>query len=503
MDNIGFNQIPGSGLTAPLFAFEANSGGQYDVASRLILFGHKTSSGSLPVATPTVCTSLSDADAFCGPGSQLREMFRIARQNAAVQEIWLVAVAETGVAEVRTLTVGSVPASGGTGYIDIQGERLPIVVQPGDSANTVAATINAAINGYYNALTGAMLPITSTVATNVVTITSRHAGAVFSEIDIFLPVQKVNNLLTTSWITFATTTAGSGTPTSGLNTAIAALGDQPADMIVNPWSDSTSVGSFTTYLSDQSGRWNYSRQTYGHALTSYTGVISAQTTLGLGMNDRHCTIVPRFAQTAHPSWLWAAGFAARVIPWLSDVVTGNVSRNQTGLIVEGLTPPRDPTLWPTYPTRNVLNNSGISGWTVTAAGEIAIDKLVTTYRTGPSGQPDSVFRDIQSVFQVSGGFSYLRALLATEHGQKSIADSNPGNLGAISTPKDIDATMLHGYSDLVNRGVFENVPQFATRYRGARNVGNGARYDILASFDRVNPLDIIAVNGQIYAQFPS
>ncbi|WP_348240357.1 hypothetical protein, partial [Salmonella enterica] len=62
--SIGFNFIPGSGLVAPLFAFEVNSAGWYDSVSRLVLFGHKTSGGSLADNTPSVFTSLSEADAL-------------------------------------------------------------------------------------------------------------------------------------------------------------------------------------------------------------------------------------------------------------------------------------------------------------------------------------------------------------------------------------------------------------------------------------------------------
>ena len=89
-----FNQIPGSGLVAPMFAFEVNSAGGYGSPARLLLIGHKVAAGSLAVNTPTVIGSQSDADSLCGGGSMLREMYRIARQNAPVQEIWAMHVAE-------------------------------------------------------------------------------------------------------------------------------------------------------------------------------------------------------------------------------------------------------------------------------------------------------------------------------------------------------------------------------------------------------------------------
>jgi len=497
MTGIVFNQIPGSGLTAPLFAFEANSGGQFDSVSRLVLLGYKVSASPLPANTPTVCATLADADALCGRGSMLREMFRIARQNAPVQEVWLVALNSTGGAlGVWTYTIGTVPAAGGTGYINIGGETIAVPVAAGSTAAQVATAINTALQSYSNGVTGASLPVWSTVASNVVTMTSWNGGAIMSQLAFSFPTI-AGNIFDATWLTLANTVAPAGTP--DIASALAAIGDQPADLIVNPWGDQ--ITPFTAFLGETSGRWSYARQTYGHMLTCNTGTVSQQTTLGLALNDRHATVIPRFAGSAEPPWLWAAGMAARVLPWLSDCVTGNVSRNQTGLVVEGLTPPADQSLWPNYATRNTLNNSGISGWYVTADGKIAVDKLVTAYRLGPSGQPDSVFRDIQSVFQLSGGLSYIRAQLATEQGQKAIADANPGNLGALTTPAEIDASIIHAYSDLVARGVFENVDGFTTRLRSQRNVANPARFDVLMPMDRVNPLDILAVNAQIYAQF--
>ncbi len=500
MAGIGFNSIPGQGLTAPIFAFEVNSGGQYDSASRLVLLGHKTTAGSLADNTPSVVASQQEADALAGPGSMLREMYRIARANAPVQEIYVVPVPATGVAQVSSVTIASLPAAGGVGVFRVCGEEIAITIGAGDSATTIAAAVAAAISGYYNTLTAAMLPVTATSSAGVVTIAARHAGALGAEIAIEVPARIGNVFAAANVWTLATVTPGSGIPS--LAAALAALADNPADLVVGPWADATSLDAYGTTMSDGVGRWGYSRQSYGHVIACNTGNTSAQTTLGLARNDRHVTILPRPAGASHPSWLWAAGFAGRVIPWLSDCVLGNVSRNQTGLVVEGLSPPADPSAVWGYGARNVFLNSGISTWNVTADGKVAVDKLVTTYRLGVLGQPDAVFRDIQALFQVAGGLKFIRSVMADEHGQKAIADTNPGNLAAISTPSDVKATAIHAYANLCARGVFEDEPGFTRRVIARRNVQNPARIDLLMPMDRVNPLDILAANATIYAQYP-
>ena len=355
-----FNNIPGSGLVAPLFAFEVNSGGGYSSSSRLLVMGHKNSAAPAINNTPIFVGSQSDADSNFGAGSMLREMFRIIRQNAPVQEIWCLPVAETGAAQVWTLALAGVTISAGVAVIDIHGERIQLTVAATDTATTLATALAAAINAYYNPLTGAMLPFTATASTTNVILTARHASVLFAAEDpTYFPIQKDGfsaNLFTTSNVTVTSTTAGSGVPS--LTSAFAALADDQFDGIVMPWGDSTSIGSATATMNDISGRWSWLRQSYGHVITVNTGNTSAQTTLGLTLNDRHLTVIGRQAMsqtgTPHPPWLWVAGFAARVMPWLSDYTTGNVARNQSNLAVQGLLPPRDRSLWWNYSTRNTF-----------------------------------------------------------------------------------------------------------------------------------------------------
>jgi phage tail sheath gpL-like len=498
--SIGFSTIPGAGLVAPLLAFEVNSGGQFEAVSRLFLLGHKTTAGTLADNAVSVCGSQAEADALAGPGSMLREMFRVARALAPAQEIWIQPVPATGVAQTWTLTVGAPPAAGGVGTIDIAGERIAVQIAAGDAAATVAATLNAAINAYFNALTGAMLPVISSVAAAVVTVTARHAGAIFSDLDFYIPTEVGGNAFVPAGrLTVAAGTAGTGAPT--LTTALANIGDTKADLIISPFADTTNLDGYQTMMSDVSGRWSSLRQVYGHFLTVNTGNTGAHTTLGLARNDRHCSTVGRYAGAPEPAWLWAAATGARVMPWLSDYVLGKVSANQTGLSLAPIRPPRDRTTWPNYPTRNTLNAAGISTWEVGPDGYLTISKLVTGYRLGTSGQPDTVFRDIQAMFQVQWSLSYMRERLAVEQGNKAIADSNPGNLQTLTTIRDIKATFVHAYEELARRGILENAEEFSRKVVVRRNSGNANRVDVFAPLDRVNPLDILAVNATIYAQY--
>jgi len=448
-------------------------------------------------AVPVICSSLEDADLLAGPGSMLREMYRVARRNAPVQEIWIIAAAATGTAGTWTLSVGTPPAGGGVGIVSIAGEPVQVTIGAGDDDDAVAAAIAAAVNGYFDRLTGAMLPVTAAAADEVVTLTARNAGVVYNDLDVIVPTTVAGNAFV-DLVTVAHPTAGSGSP--DLSAALAGLGDEPFDFIASPFGDATNLGRYQTLLSDVGGRWSFDRQLYGHVLTASSGTVSDLTTLGLGRNDRHVSILGRIASGGdpNPAWLWVAAVLARVVPWLSDGVSGNASRNQTGLTVEGLRTPRDRSKWPGYATRNALLKAGISTWLQTIDGGIAIDKLVTSYRVNSLGQPDETFRDIQWVGQLTYGLRYLRATLSYEHGNKAIADSNPGGDDAITTVADIEATLIHAYQ--ARPGIFENAELFAEHLVVERNRESANRVDIAMRIDRVNPLDVFAAQARLYSQ---
>jgi len=492
-----FNQIPGN-IVAPIIAFEVNSGGQFENRSRLLLIGHANAGAVIAANTPTPCPSIAEARRLAGAGSMLDDMVRLARANAPAQEIWIMAVTETGTKGSRTVTINSAP-SAGAAAVQIAGEVVQFTVATGDDEADAATALAAAVNAYFNALNGASLPYTAAAALGVVTLTPRHAGIAMNGLDINVPVLDGSNVLSGK-VTIDAPTAGSGSP--DLSSALAALGDDEFDWIVSPFSDATNIGRYETLLSDTSGRWAWNRQIYGHVFYPMADSIANLTTHGLSKDNRHLTVLPVIASSnaPQPLWQWAAAIVARIVPWLSDGATGNVSRNQTGLVVEGLLPPRDRAGWLDYATRDAFLGSGLSTWKVNTGGDVVIDKIITTARTF-NDVPDTTFCDIQKIGQLVYALRKFRADLTVEHGQKALADDNPGNLGTISTPADIKATFMHSYQRMVLTGVLENAVQAAELITVNRNADNPNRVDIYAPIDVVNPLDVIAANAVIYSQF--
>lgn len=495
-----FNFIPGSGLIAPGTFFETNSGGQYESKSRGLVLGHKSAAGSLDDNVLTLCSTLEEAAALAGPGSVLYESFRVARRNAPVQEIWVSSVPITGTVAQKTITVGTLPAAGGDGTVEIAGRKITISVAAGEAPTVTAANLAAAINAWVDPLTMAYLPFTAAAATNVVTLTGRHAGTLLNEVELFADPGIVGNIFgPATRLTFANSVAGTGTASAAAS--LAALGDEPFDWILSPFGDTTNLDAAQTVLSDLAGRWAWNVQLYGHYFTVNTGNTGAQTTYGLARNDRHATALAR-VDSPTPSWEWIAGYVARQLAWLADDTNGNAARNQSDIVIEGIRPPRNRNVWPNYLVRNTLLGSGMSTWKVNGVGQVCIDKCITMQRQNASGQPDTVFRNIQRIALTMHSLRYLRAGLSYRHANKAYAGANPGNLPSISTNDDIFADCVALHRDLVDRGILENTEEFARRLKVETDQSNPARCNLSMDLDTVDPLDILAANATIYAQYP-
>lgn len=486
-------------IVAPIFAFDVQSAGQFENESRLLLLGFVTEdavAGRLLPGEVKACPSEIEARTLLGAGSMLESMYLIAKRNAPAQEIWVGAVDDSGTAEVRTITVGVVPAAGGQGVIEIAGERVVIDIAAGASSATVAASLSAAINGYYNRFTRMSLPFTAGAASAVVTITARHKGIYATGIDINVPLVDGGNVFT-GILTFATTVAGAGTP--NVANVLAALGDDEFDMIACPFSDATNLGLLQGLLSENSGRWAFNKQIYGHAFVLKTETQSNLVSYSTAIDNWHVTTIPRFASGgfAQPDYLWVAAFVARIAPWFGGGANGDVSRNQTGLVVEGISAPRLRAYWMDYAARDVFLKNGLSTWSVNRNGDVQIDKIITHAQT-THGAPDTTFRDIQKIAQMIYALRRFRAALAYEHSTKAISDDNPSNLDAITTVKDIRDTLYHTYQAMP--GVLENAAWALENMSVVRDADNPNRVNVVLPLDMVNPLDIFAGLAKIYSQ---
>ncbi len=497
MDTVPFNNIPGNLLT-PFSFFEINSGGSPFASNpRMLLIGQKTSAGAATAGVPYgPVQSEAEVVAKAGNGSMLHAMFNIARRNAPFQPVYILPLADpSGVAATGSININSGTALGVTGaaILRVMGRRVVVQVNAVDTAATTAAAIIAAINA-------ANLPVTAAVDgthSYQVDLTARHVGALGNGIVVKVATDEPNAITPTTAVVTALA-SGSGTP--DLATPLAALGDQEYDWMAGPYADTTSLNSTRDFLSDADGRWSPIQQLYGHYTTALFNTLSNLVTAGVARNDQHASIMGSQVSPT-PVWEWVAALAAQEVEHLGTAP--ELSRPLQTLILQGVLPPDDRTTWWDITDRQALYSNGIAAYRVTVDGQVAIDRLITTYQKTASSVPDRTFLDIETMAQLMYVPRFFTVAVANAHGRQALADDNPQNVAEITTVKDIRNTLIHAYSDLIAEGVAENLPVFAQNVVVVRDLSNANRVNAYIPTDVVNQLRIFAGNVTAFLQFQS
>ncbi|MCB1452400.1 MAG: phage tail sheath subtilisin-like domain-containing protein [Rhizobiaceae bacterium] len=423
----------------------------------------------------------------------LAAMCAIARRNAPNQPIWALALADpAGAAAVGSITM-SAPGVTGAGVLHVMGRRLTFQINAADTGAQVATKIAATINA-------ANLPVTAAVdgvTAEKVNVTARHNGTLGNDQEVTFAADEPN-ALTAANCTVVALTGATGVP--DLITPLANLGDDEFDFIAGPYSDATSLNAVRDFLDDSSGRWSPAQQLYGHYFTAQFGTLSALVSFGNGRNDPHASILG-LQRAPTPEWEYAAALGGQAALHLSDAP--EVSRPLQTLILSGVLPPADRALWFGKADRQALYADGIAGCVVRADGQVAIDRIVTTYQTSDSGVPDATFRDVETMFQLMFATRYTRGVVSDRHGRQALADENPFNVSTIATPKSVRDTLIHAYTDLVALGVLENVDLFAKYVVVERDPNNATRLNAYLPFDVVNQLRVFAANVTAFLQYAS
>jgi phage tail sheath gpL-like len=490
--SVAFNNIPSNELV-PFFYAEINSGGTpYQNSPRVLLIGQKTAAGvAAAAAVYGPIQNQAEADAKFGVGSMLSAMYAIARINAPFQPIWALPLADPAGAAAAGSHTYTAPAVTGAAILWALGRRLVFQVNAADTAAQVATKAAATING-------ANLPIVAAVDGTTpakINVTARHVGALGNGLEITYATDE-SNVLNSTNVTVVAMTGGNGVP--DLATPLASLGDQEYDFLCGPYSDATSLNSVRDFLNDTAGRWSPIQQLYGHYFTTMFGTLSTLVTFGNTRNDQHVTVVGSQVSPT-PPWEWAAAEGALSSLHLSNAP--EVSRPLQTLVLGGVLPPRDRSVWWDIPDRQALYADGIGGCKVRVDGLVAIDRFVTTYQTASGGVADATFRDVETMFQMMFLVRYFRTAVSDVHSRQALADENPFNLSQIATPKSIRNTLVHAYNDLVALGVAENADIFAQYVVVERNALDANRVDAYLPVDTVNQLRVFAGNFTTFLQY--
>ncbi len=344
--------------------------------SRVALVGIMSSTATATAASPFQIFDETDGDAKCGPGSQLammaRAAFAQARLDGVQPEIWAVAIAAPGasVAAQETLTVTASSALAGNLVFSIAGRVLVAPVSAGDSATTIAAAMDAAIDAAL-----LFLPLTSTASSGVVTCVVTSTGVWGNDI-------AYRTISAPSGVSVAYAASVTGTGTVDVTASVDTLIDKDYDAIVLGNHGTTDV---TDMVAHNTTQWGYGQKLYRHAFIGERGSLATANTLGTTGNDKTVVIIACEGCPNLPGEIAAAGAVA-------CIGKNRPNANLDGQVL-ALYPPLPTDAFTSAEVESALS-SGVTPLTPTANGTgVKIERMVTT-KTTLSGAPFEALRDI-------------------------------------------------------------------------------------------------------------
>lgn len=498
MTTIPYQNIPGN-WRLPLWWGEVDSSRAGTATSRqpALLVGIRTTGSGIATNNAIVGVSSGDtADALWGKGSMIASMVRAFLAGNATQVLYGCGVAEpaAGVKASGTITVSSAPTAAGTLNLYIAGQRVQVSIAATDTANGVATKINAAIAAALD------LPVTSTVATNVVTVTCRWKGATGNDItmrDSVLGLDGGEILPTGLALTYAAMSGGTAAP--DLSGAILAMGDDDYKYCAMPFTDTTSMDLFATeYGFGDTGRWGFIRQLYGAVFTAVRATYANLLSAGPTRND---PVISRMAiepGCASPVWDVAAAYCAKA----AKGFTNDPARPLQTLALDGMTVAPRGERFSTVQCNN-LAGVGLATQVINADGKMAIRRETSSYQKNSLNVADDAYTDMTTLYTLSTLFERQRQAITSKFPRHKLADDGTrfGPGAAIVTPKIIKGELIAQYALDEYEGLVENPRAFAQNLIVVRSQTNPTRLDVLYPPDLINQLRVFAVLGQFRLQY--
>lgn len=473
---ISFDAIPNT-LRVPFVYVEISNENAVQGAViqpyKLLIMGQRLTAGTVAKHVPTRVTSAAQGKTYFGAGSMLAHMVEKSIKANNFTETWAIALDDdpAGAAAAGSIAFTGPATSGGTLYLYIGGRRMTVGVNSADTASAIATAVSAAINANTD------LPVTASPTTGTVALTARHKGAAGNKINVRLNYN--TGEANPAGVTATVTALTGGTSNPDVAAAIAALGDVQYNVFAFPYTDAVSLTAIETELAS---RWGPMRQIEGMAFTADNGNHSTLGVLGDGRNSPHTSIMGAFGVPNSP-WEVAASVAGTVAYY------GNIdpARQFKTLPLIDILPPALADRF-TVEERNLLLYDGISTFNIDAGGVVRLERVITTYKTSPSGADDPSYLDAMTPMLL-GYLRYdFRNYILRKYPRHKLANDGTryGQGQAIITPKVGKAEAIAKFRQWEDMGLVENAAQFKRDLICERNANDPNRLDWLLSPDLVN-----------------
>jgi phage tail sheath gpL-like len=412
---------------------------------RALIIGIRLSTGTATEGQIKDIRGALDGDAFFGSKSQLAAMTRAYKRVNRKARVQAMALDEDsgGTAAVGTLPITGTATESKTAVLRIGDQRISIAVTSGDSATVFATALDVAINALER------LMFTSTRSTASLAITCRHKGLIGNSVTMEFEYLPAGLACTVAQI--GATTPGAGDP--DLADAIAALADERYDTIVVGLVADANMDLIETAMSNM---WGPTAKKPGMIIAGTNGSFGTLSTYGSARNSQYsCVMGSGLSPT--PPWIWASQTAARD----AQRCDTQPNRPRNGMTLPDCEAPKVTDRFD-HDDRNLLLFDGISTFKVSAAGDVMIERLITTYQTNANSLADATYLSMETQRNLAD--LYLRQLaLAGKYADYMLApDGTEVDPGVpVLTPAGWRGELIAWYDQMVRAGRVKDAAGFA------------------------------------------
>lgn len=479
---ISFNQIPLTLLTPGTYVeFDTSrmQSGLPVAQTRTLLLGQMLGTGTAAPLTLVRVLSAEHAKLLFGQGSMLAAMAAGYFDNDATTPVWAMGIVDNaaGVAATKTITVTGPATVAGTLELMITDQRVQVPVTSGMTATEAATAIVTAIGGYPD------LPVTAASAAGVVTLTARHKGEESNAIYVALNYHQGD--VTPAGLTVAIAAGVSGATNPDAGDIIAALGDEAFQTWVHPWNDDANMSAIETALSARADAlsMNYG-EAFGFNPASYANLLTAAAA-------RNSPYAPFAGMPGVPSapWKVAAAMAAQV----AFSAKADPGRPFNTLVLKGILPPLSGDRL-NRQERELLLEAGVSTLIVNASDQVAIERMVTTYKTNAQGFADTGLRDVNAVLLLYY-LSWSQQARITVRFPRYKLGNDGGNYApgqAIVTPSQIKGELVALAAEWEEGGLIEDLDQYKADLRVERDSADPDRVNSFQRPNLINSFQVLA-----------
>jgi phage tail sheath gpL-like len=433
---------------------------------KTVIVGQRVAAGTATAETLVQVFNDADAKEKFGAGSMLAHMFSEWFKNNTTDEVYGIALYDAGGA---TESAGQVAFAGtiteaGTLYFYVNGKQYQVAVSSTDTPTDVATNLETLLNADVD------LPFAVVRTGATLDFGALNKGTVCDQMTIKTNINSGEALPTGLTAVITDFTGGATDP--DIADAIAALPDEVFNLIVNPYTDATNLTTLNTELTR---RWGNTVQIDGHAVMGFSGTSSALVTKGGALNSEHFTMLDSGKSSPTPAYYVAAQEGGRV----ANSAGADPARPFRTLPLTGMIGDQ-PTDRRTFSEKNSILNAGLSTHNVQNDGTVAIDRLVTTYKTNALGAEDTSYQNTNTMFNLSFMRQSFKTRMLSLYPRHKLADDGT-RFGAgqpIATPSSIKGDIIALYETWIELGLAENVDQFAETLVVERDAVNRSRVNV-------------------------